>query len=574
MEKDLIKKIQRITGDVFRDRAREATADIQSFPTIEIEQKDPSVFGDFSTSAAFLYAPILKKSPLDIAQEIPVRITKRLQQEISSDSFAEVAGNGFINYHIGPRGWADIAQKLSSPRPRKRLFRKKILIEFSSPNIAKPMHIGHLRATILGNALVHLYRHAGYKPVSWNHIGDWGTQFGKLLVAIKRWGDESIIRKNPIAELQKLYVEFHRVAEHDSSLEKEAQEAFAQLESGNKKHLTLWKFVVRESLREFNRLYRLLAIKFNYIIGESFYEPMLKPFIDRLKASGVAQKSEGAYIIPLDNANLPPALIQKSDGATLYLTRDLVSLAYRARKIKPTRMLYVVGGEQILHFKQLRAVNELLHLTSVPFEHISFGLVLNARGKKFSTRSGDMIAAQDILNETIIKAAAIQKEKQSSSLHNASSIQTLALGVITYSMLKNNRTSDIAFDFDDVFSLSGNSFPYLQYTYARLQSIRLKNPTPKKSDYSLLTTEDWALVRVLIAFEKTVDACIKANSLHFLADYLFDLANTANTLYEKHHITTDQDTQRKNARLNLIIHTITTLRYGLSLMGMRVQERM
>lgn len=579
MKKDLIGQIQRITERVFHTIAREAgVRPSSSLPAITLEQKDPKTFGDFSTGAAFVYASILQKPPITIAHDACSRITKELQSKIYSDIFAEVAGHGFINYHIGPGAWASIAQKLSAPRPRKSktLFRKKILIEFSSPNIAKPMSIGHLRATILGDALARLYRHAGYKPISWNHLGDWGTQFGKLLVAYTTWGDPTIIEKNPIAELQKLYVAFHHRASKDPSLELMAREAFQKLEAGNKHYRSIWQKIVQWSLAEFNRFYALLHVSFDYIIGESFYEPMLKPFIDRLVRLGIAQKSQGALVIPLDHAHLPPLLIQKSDGATLYATRDLVSLVYRARKVRPYRMLYVVGNEQSLHFKQLQEANKKLHLTKIPFEHIAFGLVFNALGKKFSTRKGDIVTAHEVISDIYHEAQKIQKEKQPEQSDEERNYiaQSLSIGITKYGMLRQNRLSHITFNFEELFSLSGNSFPYLQYTYARLQSIRKKVSSTTRPIYKDLSSDDWNLVRVLIGFERAIDVCLDSHSLHFLADYLFGLANAANALYEKHHISTDGNAARQSARLNLITIAAQTLRYGLSLMGITMQEKL
>ena len=546
-------------------------------PHFDLDAKGITTFGDFSTNAPFLYAPIFKKSPLEIAQEISASIQQSLLPELKECIHVEVAGGGFLNFFITPSGWTRIAQKLSSPAPRKKFFRKKIIIEFSSPNIAKPMSIGHLRATILGNALVHLYTHMGYKTIAWNHLGDWGTQFGKLLVAYRRWGDATIVTKDPINELQKLYVEFHQKAEHDASLEDEARKEFQKLESGDSKNRRVWKYIVKQSLKEFNRLYQMLGVVFQYTIGESFYESRLQPFIQWLIQNKYAQESQGALIIPLESEGLPPALIQKSDGATLYFTRDLVSLVYRARKVKPLRMLYVVGGEQILHFQQLQGVNARLHLTTIPFEHVSFGMVADAFGKKFSTRKGTIVTADTVMQEIIERARAIQEEKNphQSSATQKQAATAIGVGVVIHSMLRTDRTSGISFDFDTIFSLSGNSFPYLQYTYARVMSILAKAPrTTALYAYDQLTKTDYELMRSLILFETAIEASASSQSLHHLAEYLFTLANAINTLYEKSHILSDTNVATRNARIRLLTVAAHTIRYGLGILGITVQEKM
>jgi arginyl-tRNA synthetase len=436
------------------------------------------------------------------------------------------------------------------------------------------MHIGHLRATILGQALANLYKHSGIRPITWNHIGDWGTQFGKLLVAYEKWGDPALVAKNPIEELQKLYVLFHQKAQEDKTLEDEARKEFQKLETGNSKNYRLWKYIVRQSLREFNRMYHLLRTKFDYTIGESFYESRLQPFIHQLKELNIAIESEGALIIPFSDPQLPPALIQKSDGATLYLTRDLVSLHYRAQKIKPIRMLYIVGNEQALHFKQLQEANKIIGITSIPFEHIGFGLVLNALGKKFSSRTGSIVTAQEVLSEVMTRAQEIQKEKNSSYPASIHTSQALGLGVIQYSMLRSNRTSDISFDFDAMFALSGNSFPYLQYTYARSISLLAKAPKAKHQEYTHLSPADYTLIQSVSEFEYAIDASISARSLHHLTDYLFSLANAINALYEQSRIIGETNTPIRDARIQLITLASKTIKYGLGILGIEVQKRM
>ncbi len=547
------------------------------FPHFELETKEIATFGDFSTNAPFLYAPLFKKSPLEIAQEISISIQQSLSSEFKEYIHIEVAGGGFLNFFITPSGWARIAQKLSSPAPRKRFFKKKIIIEFSSPNIAKPMSIGHLRATILGNALVHLYNHMGYKTIAWNHLGDWGTQFGKLLVAYKKWGDHTVIEKDPITELQKLYVRFHEEAKDDPSLEDEARKEFNDLEKGHSANRRIWKYIVDQSLKEFQRMYAALDVRFDYIIGESFYESRLTPFIQKLLRSGKATTSDGATIVSLDSYHLPPGLIQKSDGATLYLTRDLVSLLYRARKIHPVRMLYIVGNEQSLHFQQLQAINSILKLTTIPFEHVSFGMVLNSLGKKFSTRKGDIVTADEVFTEVLAHAKDTQKEKQTNQSNTQldQTAQTVSSGVIKYSMLRSNRTSNISFDFDSLFSLSGNSFPYLQYTYARVMSILAKAPRQNTARaYNQLTKTDYELMRSLVRFEAAIEASASSQSLHHLAEYLFTLANNINTLYEKSHILSDSNVATRSARIQLLTTAARTIRYGLGILGITVQEKM
>ena len=557
---------QQYLENLVKKAARKLTAKL---PHFEMESKNISRFGDYSSNVAFSLAKILKKSPIEIAR----KIKSDLEENRYLDKI-EIAGGGFINFFFKKDFWLEMFKNpLAKINPGKG---KKVIIDYSSPNIAKPMHVGHLRATLIGDFLARLYKFLDFKVIGWNHLGDWGTQFGMLIAGYKKWGDKKKINKEPIRELLEIYVRFNREIKNDPRLLKQAQEEFAKLERQDKENKKILNWFLRVSLKEFNQLYKKLGIlPFSVVKGESEYEKQLIPLINDLKNKGVAILSQGAYIIPLEKYSLPPALVQKSDGATLYLTREIASLIYRVKKYQPDEILYVIGSQQNLHLKQLFAIAQIAGLSGkAKLRHVSFGWVLGPNGKKLATREGEIIEAQKIVDQIINTARKIvsQKRKDLSKKEKEKIARIVGLGGLKYNFLKDGRNSDIVFDPKKALSLQGNSAPYLQYTYVRLKSILAKTKTGK-GDFSLFEDKDIEIIKKLTAFEDVLENCLKDSSSHHLAEYLFGLANLANNFYETTPILKDKNIKRRNARLALIKAAAGNLETGLELMGIETLNR-
>ena len=538
-----------------------------------LEEPEVKGRGDFATNVAFLLARKRGISPLTAAEELKNKLRdNKLFEKV------EVAQPGFVNFWISRKSVAKEFQEIVGAKTKwgrpKVLKKELVIVEYSSPNVAKPMHVGHLRSTIIGDALANIYEFLGYKVIRWNYIGDWGTQFGKLTAAYKMWGNKKELETNPIETMLKLYIRFHEEAKKNPSLEKKGQEEFQKLERGNKENKKLWEWFRRESLKDFNRLYKVLDVKFDITAGESFYEKDLKPLIERLEKSGVAQKSEGALIIPLDNMGLPPALIRKSDEASLYITRDIANLEYRLKKYKPAKILYVVANEQALHFSQLFAVAKIMGFTSTEVQHIKFGMVLGSDGKKLSTREGKIIILDDLISEGVKLAyQEVQKKNPKLRALEKQKIATaVGIGAIKYNDLSQNRGGDITFNWEKMLNFIGNSAPYLQYTYARLRSV-LKKGKVGKFDAKLLSDAERYIILKLSQFPEAVKRGAESNLPNHLADYLYDLAQLANNYYEVNPILQSEPKVRA-VRLNLIKAVAETLKNGLNLLGIQTLERM
>lgn len=540
-------------------------------PPIELETKSPrDSFGDFSSTIAFLLAPTLQKSPRDIAQELISRIHE--------DPYIEkidIAGNGFINFFVKPQLFID-----AFPRLEKRYLTsyirtphpKKIIIEFSSPNVAKPLSVGHMRNTLLGEFLARLHERVGHRVIRWNHLGDWGTQFGKLLFAYKTWGDQKKVSAHPITELLALYVRFTKEAHEQPTLEDAARKEFYKLEQGDPINKKLLTWFLKETIKELSVFYAQMGIRFDVLKGESFYIPFKERFFKKLEQAGHMQKSEGADIIPLNDT--PPVLLRKSDGATLYHTRDLLSLQYRIKKYHPDMILYVVGNEQLLYLSQLFAAAKTIGIVGPDLVHVSYGLVFGPGKKKFSTREGTIITAHEIIRDTLFKAAALMHEKHP-DVHDRPHtrvIESVALGAIKYNLLKESRTSEVTFDFDKMLSFTGNSAPYLQYTFARIHSLLKKSGGVrmslfKKPSLSHGDEADCALIQKALAYPDVLQACLRTLSSHPLTDYLFSFANELNSFYEKNPVIKDGDILRKKQRLYMLTVCVDILKDGMWLLG-------
>lgn len=567
--------IQEIIRDLINKAIRDLYVSIATPTEILIETARGN-FGDYASNVAFVLAKLLEKESDVVGQEIAAKILSYDASEITRVE----ATDGYINFFLSQDF---LRQQLQEIYQIKASFGQSnlgkgqtVIVEYSQPNIAKRMHLGHLRTTILGDALANIYSYLGFKVIRWNYLGDWGTQFGKLIAAYKKWGSKAAVEKDPIQTLLDLYIKFHEELKQNPELEKEGQLEFKKLEEGDQENIKLWQWFKQESIQEFNRMYELLDIKFDVDIGESFFEKDLKPLVEELIQKGIAQKSEEAIVVNLESDKLPPALIQKSDGSSLYLTRDIANLRYRLSTYNAKRILYVVDNGQSLHFQQLFAIAKILKLDQAKLEHIKFGLVLGEDKKKLATREGKSIFAQSVIDKVIGLAGEIvsQKNPDLSEDEKKNISQTVGLGALKYELLKEHRNTDIVFDWNKMLDFSGNSAPYLQYSYARLMSILAKAAKPNEDNFSEISDPTaFNVVKHLIEFPNVLQQCQIHNLTNPLALYLYELANFTNRFYEQVPVLKDENQKRLNAHLILIETTAQILQNGLKLLGIKTLPR-
>lgn len=532
-------------------------------------------YGDYFTNLPLLLAKKVKKKPTEIAGELVKQLDSHL---VTKDLFRkiEVAGPGFINFYLSEKILGDHLKRIisySKKWPNLTIGKgKTIVIDYSAPNIAKPFGIGHLRSTIIGQAVYNFYQFLGYKVIGDNHLGDWGTQFGKIIYSIKTWGNWNKIKKDPIQELEKLYVQFHREASENRRLEEEARIWFKKLEEDNREARRIWEKCVEWSLREFDRIYRLLGIKFDYQLGESFYQDKTAAMIEECKKKKIAEMSQGALVIFYPNG-LTPGILIKSDGATTYLTRDLATLNYRLRRFKPTKIIYHVGNEQTLHFQQLFEAAKLLGwVKSFQLIHARHGLIRTKEGK-FSTRLGRTINLEELIKLAIKKAAKIISQRGTRVQNRDKLAKIIGIGAIKYTDLSSNRKTDVIFDWKKMFALEGNSAPYLQYTYARSRSILRRAKLPKSFPVLLNDPLEKSVLRQLVHFEETVEKATEEQLPNLLADYLYSLASEFNTFYNKLPVLKAAK-DLKSARLALVEAVGLVVKKGLELLGIEAPEKM
>jgi len=451
---------------------------------------------------------------------------------------------------------------------------KTIVIDYSSPNIAKPFSVGHLRSTIIGHAIGNILEKLGYKVVRINHLGDFGTQFGKIIYAYLNYGDKEKVEENPIEELVKLYVEFHELAKENPELEDKAREIFKELELGNPEYYKLWEHFREVSLKEYMKVYEMLNVKFDSYDGEAFYNDKMQAVVDELTEKSLLKKDSGAMIVDLGET-MPPALIQKSDGSTLYITRDLAALFYRKTTYNFDEVLYVVGNEQKLHFEQLKAVvKELGYEFYQDIHHINFGLVLQD-GKKMSTRKGKIVKLEDVLNEASELSLNYINEKNP-ELENKSEIsKKIGVSAVIFNDLKNHRTNDIEFDLADMVNFIGQTGPYLQYTSVRISSVLdTMEFNCEDINYNLFTgNHSFDLIKTIAQYEEVLQRAKEEYSPSVLAKYLLVLASYFNTFYAKEKIMVTDDKER-NTKLCLISIIRNILDEGMTLLGMQVIKKM
>ncbi|RDC50849.1 arginine--tRNA ligase [Acinetobacter sp. RIT592] len=539
-----------------------------------IETPPNSEMGDYAFPC-FRLAKVFRKAPNMIAADLAESIEAK-----DAISKVEPAG-GYVNFFVNKSQLAknvinDVLTQGKKYGHSELGKDKAVVIDFSSPNIAKPFHIGHIRTTVIGNALYKIYDSQGYNTVRVNHLGDYGTQFGKLIVAFKKWGDKEAVESNPIPELLKLYIQFHDEAEKHPEMEDEARAWFTKLENDDKEAKDLWQWFRDESLKEFSRVYDLLDIEFDSYAGESFYSDKMDRVIDIIKDKGLLEESEGTNIVNLEAYNMTPALITKKDGSTLYMTRDLAAALYRKENYDFEKCIYVVGSQQSLHFQQLFKVLELIGFEwAKDMVHVPFGMVALEEGT-MSTRKGRVVFLESVLRQAIEKT----KETMLAKNPNAENVDEIAkqvgVGAVVFQELSNSRIKDYTFSWERTLSFEGETGPYVQYTHARCCSVLRKANMDVTADvdYSLLSDADSSEVLKLIAsFNNSILAAMRKNEPHIVTRFVLDLAQAFNKFYHDNPILVD-DIEVKKARVALVAATKQTIENALSILGMGAPERM
>jgi len=536
--------------------------------------------GDYAFPC-FSLAKELKKSPVAIAEEIKQKIEQGLE---NNKEISEVnAVNGFLNFKLNKNYIAkEVVEEFEKEKQHfgagKLEKVQNIVIDYSAPNIAKPFHIGHLRSTVIGQALYNIYKFLGYNVTGINHLGDYGTQFGKLIEGYKRWGTEYDIENNPIDELTKIYIRINNLCKEDESVLEECRNNFKKLEDGDEYCTTLWKKFRDLSLKEFNKVYDVLGIKFDSLNGEAFYSDKMPEIINILEKAGKLEESEGAKVVKLGE-EMPPCLIIKSNGSTTYATRDLAAIMYRARTYDYDKAIYVTSYEQILHFKQVFATAKYLGLDEKytnGLVHVPFGMVLLKTGK-MSTREGKVIKLEDLLNEAIEKSKEII-DKKNPELENKEDVaKKVGVGAIIFNDLSNSRIKDEIFDWNIMLNFNGETGPYVQYTTVRAKSVLEKAgyiPNVKEVNVEKINDKDsQKIINQLYNFNSILKNVTEKEEPSILARYLVDLAQNFSSFYNNCHVITE-DKEMQDARLYITYMVKTVLEKGINLLGIQVPEKM
>ena len=530
--------------------------------------------GDYAFPT-FRLAKAYRKAPNMIAEELAAKFD-------DNEDFEKVQNVGpYVNFFINKNKLvesviSDVMEKKESYGSSNIGEDKTVIVEFSSPNIAKPFHIGHIRTTVIGNSLYKIYKFLGYDTIAINHLGDYGTQFGMLISAYKKWGDKEVIEANPIQELLKLYVRFNSEAEENPALRDEARHWFKELEDKNEEALSLWQWIRDISLKEFNRVYDMLNIKFDSYAGESFYSDKMPAVIDEMKAKGILKNSEGALIVDLEPYGMPPALIKKSDGSTLYTTRDITAAIYRKKTYNFYKNLYVVASQQNLHFKAWIKVVELMGYDwAKDCIHIPFGMVSLEDGT-LSTRKGRVVFLEDVLDKAIDNTLKIIEERNPDLENKNEVAKQVGIGAILFQELFNQRIKDYVFNWDRTLSFEGETGPYVQYTHARANSLLKKGNfnIDDEVDFKLLNSEDEInIARLIYDFPHIIlDACDK-NEPYMITRHIVELAKAFNKFYNSTQIIIENE-EMKKARLALVYVSKTVIKTGLGLLGIEAPNKM
>ena len=526
----------------------------------------------------FKLAKELRKSPQIIAEDLKLKISHEVIDRI------ETVG-AYLNFFVDKSSFSrDVLSSILKLKDRYGESNdgegKTIVIDYSSPNIAKPFHIGHLFTTVIGNSLYRLHKFQGYDVVGINYLGDWGTQFGKLIYAYKRWVDIEELKKNPISELFRIYVKFHNEAENDPSIEDEGRKYFKMLEDGDEECIELWKKFRELSLLEFEKLYKDLGVKFDSYDGEAFFSNKTDAIVCELEDKNLLDDSFGARVVRLDDYNMPPCIIKKADGATIYATRDLASLLYRKKTYNFYKNIYVAGIPQALHFKQVFKTVELMgYEWAKDCIHVGFGLV-KFKDKKLSSRKGEVILLEDLLNMSIDKIRNVIEEKNPNLSNKDGVSKKVGIGAIVFTYLKMNRERDIIFDFDDILSFEGETGPYVQYTFARGKSILKKSGIDIENidteKYLGLLTHDNEnnLIKVLSDFNNNIKSSISSLEPSIITRYVIDIAKAFNKFYNSNNILNLEDENLKISRLILVYATTIVIKNALYLIGIETVDEM
>ena len=537
---------------------------------IEIPPKPE--MGDYAFPC-FQLSKVMRKAPNMIAEE--------LKTLINAEGFERIENLGpYLNFFVDKGVFAEktinsVLEEGDNYGSSNVGEGKTVCVEYSSPNIAKPFHVGHLFTTAIGNSLYKMFKKEGYNTVGLNHLGDWGTQFGKLISAYNRWVDEEALEKAPIDELLRIYVKFHEEAKKDPSLEDEARANFKALENGDPEATDLWTRFRDLSLKEFERVYDILGVKFDSLNGEAFYNDKMDVVVDELKEKGLLVESNGAQVVMLEDYNMPPCIVLKADGASIYATRDLAAAMYRKKTYDFYKCVYVVGTPQALHFKQVFKVLELAgHEWAKDCVHVGFGLVKFA-DRKLSTRDGSIVLLDDLLREAVEKTMEAIKDKD--EINNKEEVaKKIGVGAVIFTYLKNSREKDIVFDWKEILSFEGETGPYVQYAYARGNSILTRAGSCNGNiDYSKLSSkEEFELVKSLANFNNVITLALDKLEPSILTRYVIEVAKGFNKFYNAHSVLNLDDEDLKATRLNLVKASLQVIKNGLDLLGIGVVEKM
>lgn len=553
-------------------------ADLQ---TIQVRPCPEPKFGDYQSNSLMALARTKKLNPRQLATAVHARLD--VSEWCQS---VEIAGAGFLNFKLKPEAISKaLSQAFAKNLPlfEKTSVQRTVVVDFSSPNVAKPMHVGHIRSTILGDSLARTFRFLGHRVVTDNHIGDWGTQFGKLLVGWKTDLDQDRLEKNPIAEMERLYKKINAAADADPAVLEKAREELVLLQKGDATNLEIWRQMIALSQHQFDTVYSRLGIRFDHTLGESFYNPQLDGIVAQLKEAGLARESEGALVVFFDETpdlKDHPAIVQKKDGAANYTTTDLATLEYRTNTWNPDEILYVTDGRQQLHFRQFFNIfRRWKPSATARLAHVWFGSILGDDGKPFKTRSGDTIRLVDLLDEAEERAFNLVTEKNPdfSEEKRREIARVVGIGAVKYADLSQNRQSDYVFAWEKIIAFNGNTAPYLQYAYTRVQSIFRKGSSEQgvldKPEIQFSEPDELMLARHLLNFGLTLEAMIEDYRPNFLCNYLYDLAGLFARFYESCPVLKSEGAQR-TTRLVLCQLTALTVRQGLELLGIETTEQM
>lgn len=558
----------------------------QKGPPFEEPPATPETAGYDLALPCFSLAKIKRQSPQQCAEDLCQKID-RDKEAFGIEKVAVI--KGFLNLRFSGRVLGSELQSRYSEilgSARRALKEEKFVVDFSSPNIAKPFGIGHLRSTNIGAAICRMASAMGASVVKVNHLGDWGTQFGKIITAYKRFGSAQFVKGDPVQNLYRLYVEFHQKEKDDPALIDEARDWFVKLESGDSEATELWKWFRDVSFHEFKKIYDRLDVSFDYVTGESFYNNLMEQTVELIQKKGLLKESEGAQVVDLEEFGMPPCLIKKSDGSTLYATRDLSTAEYRQKTFQPTALVYVVGSEQILHFRQVFKVLELLGYDwAKRCNHVPFGLIKFPDGK-MSTRKGNIILLEDVLDQSIAEALKIvqqknaekPKDRQLSDETMEEVARKVGTGAVIFFDLKAKRMKDVLFDWKELLNFEGDSGPYLQYTYVRLASLLEKAAQEglsfsSKDQMELTTEEERLLARQLLRFPAALELGVRSFEPSILSHELLELAAVFNRFYMNVPLLKGEEKFRAG-RLCLVHRTKETIHLGLSLLGIECPEKM